>query len=960
MTPDRWQRVSKLLEQVLEQPQGARDRFLRDSCGDDAALRGEVESLLAREDASLVIDRPVWGMAGAVLDPEPLLRPGRHVGPYRVIEVLGAGGMGVVYRARDTRLERDVALKVLPAVFSDDPDRLARFKREAHVLAALNHPNIGAIHGFEDAGDVHALVLELVEGPTLADRLRQGAIPLRDTLSMARQIAEALMAAHEMGIVHRDLKPANIKLREDGTVKLLDFGLAKKPLQSPPPVEEPHIEQTATSVGRVDLTSAGTLLGTVAYMAPEQFSGRPGDTRSDVWAFGCVLYEMLAGKPVFDGADAAAIRRAILENEPAWDALPCDVPRALRTLVGRCLEKDRRLRPGDMSAAAYVLSDPVDSIVSPAIPQPIGALRWRAPALAAALVLLAFAAGAWLFGGRSAPVPTVIRTTIVPGPQRLTRIAAPDVAISPDGSLIVYDAGNDLMTRRLDSFEVRPIPDTSRGKNAPFFSPDGRAIGFISQAELKTVPVAGGPATRVCSIEGGPEGISWGPDGRIYFATADPSTGLWAVPAAGGEPRMLTTPDKASGEADHLFPSALPDGRSLLFTITADQSEQDRIWLLDLSTLEKRPLEIRGTQPTYVESGHIVYRDGQSLRAVPFDATRGTVLGASFAIDEPIELVDGAVPDFAVSRTGTLIYARDVTRPLRSLVWVDRSGREEPVAGAPLRAFGSVRLSPDGRRIATEIRDRLPAIWIFDLTSQTFRPLNTDPGAKARPVWWDNDQLVFQSNRDDTANLYRQKADGSGRADRLTRSPSGHYPYAVLRNPMRVLFTELGVPVRADLGIYHDDEKRAELLFETTETEASPEPSPDARWLAYQWNARDSPPWYIRVVPFPDVTGQTEHIALGANPAWTPDGRELLFVNERGRLSAVSWQVRDGRFVAGTPRELLTTQYLSGPGLGSARPYDIASNGQRFLMIKEVAPGEAHIEVVQGWFEELRRSAERE
>lgn len=423
---------------------------------------------------------------------------------------------------------------------------------------------------------------------------------------------------------------------------------------------------------------------------------------------------------------------------------------------------------------------------------------------------------------------------------------------------------------------------------------------------------------------------------------------------------MLTMPDKASGETDHLFPSALPNGRSLLFTITADQPEQDRIWLLDLSTLEKRRLDIRGTQATYLSSGHIVYRAGQSLRAVPFDATRSTVLGASFAIDEPIELVDGAVPDLAVSRTGTLIYVRDVTRPLRSLVWVDRSGREEPVAGAPLRPYTSVRLSPDGRHIATDIRDPLPAIWILDLARQTFRPLNTDPGAKSRPVWWDNDQLVFQSNRDDTANLYRQKADGSGRAERLTTSPSGHFPYAVLRNPMRVLFTELGVPVRADLGIYHDDEKRTELLFETTETEASPEPSPDGRWLAYQWNARDGPPWQIRVVPFPNVTGQTEHIAPGENPAWTPDGRELLFVNERGRLSAVPAQVRGGRFVAGTPRELLMTQYGAGSGLGSARPYDIVGNGQRFLMIKEVAPGEAYIEVVQNWFEELRRLAGRD
>jgi serine/threonine-protein kinase len=959
MTPELWRRVSKLYEAVLEQPPGTRDQFLRDSCGDDAALRGEVESLLAQEDASVVLDRPVWGMAGAILDPEPLLRPGQHVGPYEVVEVVGAGGMGIVYRARDNRLQRDVALKVLPAIFSDDPDRLARFRREAHMLAALNHPNIAAIHGFEDAGDVHALVLELVEGPTLADRLARGAIPVRDTLSIARQIAEGLAAAHEMGIVHRDLKPANIKLRDDGTVKLLDFGLAKKPLESPPPGNEPTVDREPTSVERVDLTSAGTLLGTVAYMAPEQFSGRSGDTRSDVWAFGCVLYEMLAGRPAFAGADAAAIRRSILEHEPLWDALPRDVPRAVRTLIGRCLEKDRRLRPGDMSAAAYVLSDPADSGEGTAIPQPTGAHRWRAAALAASIALLAFAAGAWLFGGRSPAVPRVTRTTIVPGAQPLLGVAARDIDISPDGATVVYDGGDTLMMRALDSREARPVPNTRRA-NSPFFSSDGRAIGFVSQAELKTVPVAGGAVTLVASIEGGPEGISWGPDDQIYFATADPSTGLSVVPAAGGEPRMLTRPDRASGETDHLFPSALPDGRSLLFTITAERPEQDRIWLLDLSTLEKRPLEIRGTQPTYVESGHIVYRAGQSLRAVPFDATRGTVLGASFAIDEPIELVDGAVPDFAVSRTGTLIYARDVTRPLRSLVWVDRSGREEPVAGAPLRAYVSVRLSPDGRRIATEIRDRLPAIWIFELTRQTFRPLNTDPGAKMRPVWWDNDQLVFQSNRDDTANLYRQKADGSGLAERLTTSPSGHFPYAVLPNPMRVLFTELGVPVRADLGIYHDDEKRAELLFETTETEASPEPSPDGRWLAYQWNAGDGPPWQIRVVPFPNVMGQTEHIAAGENPAWTADGRELLFVNERGRLSSVSAQVRDGRFVAGTPRELLTTQYVAGRGLASARPYDIVGNGQRFLMIKEVAPGEAHIEVVQNWFGELRRSAERE
>lgn len=957
MTSERWEHVSSLYEAVLEQPPDSRQRFLRDTCGSDDGLRSEVESLLAQEDVTVVIDRSIWGMAAAVLDPEPLLSAGRHVGAYQVKEVIGAGGMGIVYRARDTRLQRDVALKVLPAIFNGDPDRLARFRREAHMLASLNHPNIAVIHGFEDAGDVHALVMELIEGPTLADRLARGVVPVGDALWIATQIANALMAAHEAGIVHRDLKPANITCREDGTVKLLDFGLAKRPLDECPQRGGPDVDGAATSVERVDLTSVGTLLGTLPYMAPEQFSGHLGDKRSDVWAFGCVMYEMLSGRRVFAGADTANVRRAVLEDDPDWDALPRDLPRSVGTLIARCLQKDRRLRPGDMSAAAYVLAEAAEPNVRHPASSHIHTNHWRVAALAASVMLAGMIIVVGMFRGQGAVLPTVTRTAILPLGQRFAAGGpTPVLAISPDGSVIVYDGGPELMMRRLDSRDAMPIPATDRA-NSPFFSPDGQAIGFVSQAEIKTVPVAGGPATLVASIEGGPRGISWGPDGQIYFATADPSIGLSAVPATGGEPRVMTRP--SPGENDHLDPSVLPDGRSLLFTVRRDQPEGDRLWLLDLSTLEKRPLEIRGSHATYLASGHIVYRSGQTLRAVPFDPGRQRTLGASFAIDEPIPVPDGGVPDFAVSGTGTLVYAAAVTPALRSLVWVDRTtGREDPVAGAPLRAYLSVRISPDRRRIATQIRGTPSSVWIFDLVRQTLRPLNAEPGAKSRPVWWDNDQLVFQSNRDDTSNLYRQRADGSGRAERLTTSPSLQYPYAVLRNPMRVLFTELGVPVRADIGIYHEADRRAELLLQTTQTEASPELSPNGRWLAYQWNAANAPPWHIRVVPFSDATGQTEHVAPGEHPAWSAEGDELLFINERGRLSAASWQVHGGRFVAGTPRELLTRQYVTGAGLSSARPYDMLDNGERFLMIKDVAPGEAHIEVVQNWFEELRRAAQ--
>jgi eukaryotic-like serine/threonine-protein kinase len=702
------------------------------------------------------------------------LPSGSKLGTYEVLSPLGAGGMGEVYRAKDPKLNRDVALKVLPESFTHDIARVARFRREAQLLASLNHPHIGGIYGLEDAHGVTALVLELVEGPTLADRIAQGPIPLDEALSIAKQIAEALKAAHEQGIIHRDLKPANIKVRPDGTVKVLDFGLAKA---TSPWASLDGVLQSPTITAPA-MTEVGVILGTAAYMSPEQAAGTSADKRSDIWSFGVVLLEMLTGKPVFTGETLSHVLASVLRTEPDWAALPANTPASIRRLLRRCIDKDRRRRLDSAAAAGLELDDALTTPVAEA--QPAQAARRVTPVTIASVlgaVVMAMLA-LWAF---TRPVPPaagpLMRFTITPSaalPLRLSlQGAARDFAVAPDGSFLVYRAGNkgQLVVRWLDRLDASPLPGVT-GAVMPFVSADSHWIGFVEDdLTLKKVAVTGGSPVTLARLPVWPRGASWVDDALIIGTT----TGLLRVPAGGGEPTVLTTPDRARGEEGHVLPSALPGGRAVLFTIGAAEPENAQVAMLDLQTGQHTTLLHGGRDAQYVASGHLVYLAGRAMSAVRFDLSRRSVVG------DPVRVIDGMADaptgalNVAVTQTGMLVFlpAGSDAVTLRSLVWVDRQGHETPIP-APPRPYQSARLSPDGTRVAVNIRDQENDIWVWTFAGETLTRVTFDPGLDLAPVWMpDGRRIVFTSalaGQGAAASLFLTAADGTGTAERLTQS----------------------------------------------------------------------------------------------------------------------------------------------------------------------------------------------
>ena len=631
------------------------------------------------------------------------LTSGTRLGPYAITARIGVGGMGEVYRATDTTLDRQVAIKVLPESLASDAERIARFEREAKTLASLNHPNIATVYGFEKSSGVHALVMELVEGPTLADRIAKGAIPVDDALPIAKQIAEALETAHEQGIIHRDLKPANVKLRPDGVVKVLDFGLAKA--LEPTGAMSPGLSQSPT-ITTPAMTRAGMILGTAAYMSPEQARGKPVDRRSDIWALGCVLYEMLTGRHTFPGEDVTDILGAVLHKEPDWTALPETTSASIRTLLRRCLQKDKDRRSRDAAEIRLQIEETLTapatetpSVRKAAPPTPL--LRRAMPLVLASLVVGAIIAGLTVWNLRPTPVPRPISRLAVqlPPGDRIEVSLRPLVAISPDGSHVVYAgsaAGGQLNLRRLDSPEIRPIPGTQGGSN-PFFSPDGQWLGFFASQKLMKVALSGGPALTLCDALQ-VWGATWGPDDTIVFSglDADGRSRLFEVPAAGGMPTALTQPASAGGAFGHAWPEFLPGGNTLLFTsATSNSMDNAQIEALNLESGERRVLVQGGTYPRYAPTGHLVYHRDGALMAVPFDPDRVEVTGAPAPVLEGVmsSLTAGGVPtgsgvaQFGFSRTGSLVYlAGGAQADERTLVWVDRTGAVEPLV-APPRAY---------------------------------------------------------------------------------------------------------------------------------------------------------------------------------------------------------------------------------------------------------------------------------
>ncbi len=735
------------------------------------------------------------------------LTPGTRLGPYEIVAGLGAGGMGEVFHARDTKLNRDVAIKVLPDVFASDTERLARFNREAQTLAALNHPHIAQIYGLEESGGVRALVMELVEGEDLSQRIARGAMPLDEALLVAKQIAQALDAAHEQGIIHRDLKPANIKVTSDGVVKVLDFGLAKL---ADVGITAGHGDVTAspTITTPAMMTGVGVILGTAAYMAPEQAKGKPADKRSDIWAFGCVLYEMLTAQRAFPGDDVADTLATVLKSEPDWNALPADVAPPVRTLVQRCLAKDRRLRVAHISTALFVMNESA-SLVSTAPVQPVSVLPrvplWRRLVMPAAALIVGGAsvgAGVWLATRPAVPHVTRFSLSRTGTGTLAVDTQSRDLAITPDGAHIIYkgiaSTGTQLFVRARNQLELTPLTALGQAPRAPFSSPDGQWIGFVepgSAITLKKVAISGGPALVLCGLDGASRGATWGDDDSIIFATSATSTGLQRVSSAGGEPTVLTKPNRGRGESDHLWPQFLPGSQAVLFTITATTGGIDasQVAVLDLPTGTQKILMRGGSQAYYVPSGHLVYVAAGTLRAVAFNLERLEATGTPIPMLSDVVTLPNGTAEFDIARDGTLVYvAGGAGATARTLVWVDRQGREEAIKAAPARPYASPRLSPDGTRVALDIRDQENDVWVWDLARETLIRVTSDPGVDQAPTWMpDGRRLVFSSQAGGLGgSLFWQAADGTGKAERLSEGPIFQRPSAVLADSTRVLFSE--------------------------------------------------------------------------------------------------------------------------------------------------------------------------
>jgi len=866
--------------------------------------------------------------------------------------------MGEVYRARDTRLKRDVALKVLPSAFAQDPDRVARFQREAELLATVNHPNIAAVHGLEQADGLTAIVLELVEGETLADVIARGPIEVGEAISIARQIAAALDGAHEKGVIHRDLKPANVAFTDDGTVKVLDFGLAKA-LDTAPTTGRTSQSPTMTSPAMTDM---GIILGTAAYMSPEQAKGRPADKRSDVWAFGCVLFEMLSGRRPFDAESVSEVLAAVLMKEPDWTLLPAATPPSVVSILHSCLHKDRKQRVRDIGDVSLALQGAFETVVplAPDRAAPPSPMGWRRALAASAALLAAGAAGAaavWL-ALRPAP-PGIVRTEITAGGGRALLVNGfnRDVAITPDGSRIVYRGQSQLLVRALDRLE----PVVLSGLGTPrgvFVSPDGRWVGFFDgNTVLKKVGIAGGPASTLCTVDGnGSRGATWGPDGTIIYATYAP-TGLQRVSSAGGTPTLLTTPDPARGEGDHVWPEFLPGGRAVLFTIIPATGGIDdaQIAVLDLQSRHYKVLLRGGSHAHYVPTGHLVYGAAGTVRAVAFNLARLEVVGTPVVVLDQVVTTSAGALDMVIADNGTIVYVPGgIAGAAGSLVWVDRAGREEPLS-APVRTYSYPRLSPDGTRVAVDTRDQGRDIWIWDLPRHTMTQLTFDPADDLFPTWTpDSQRIIYASARSGVTNLFWQAADGTGTAERLSESANMQRTSAVTADGTRVVLGELTPKTGMDLLLINLREPgRPQPLIATAFNERNAELAPDGRWMAYESTESGREEVYVR--PFPAVEGGRWLVSAGGGrtPMWSRDGRELFYLSPGNLMMGV--QVEAGAsWRSSTPVQILRTQYFES-GVGSPRNFDIDRNG-RFLMIKlggDNAP--QSLVVVQNWLEELKR-----
>ena len=848
------------------------------------------------------------------------LGPGMRAGHYEVLDLLGEGGMGAVYRARDTRLMREVAIKVIRRDLTADRELISRFGKEARLLAALSHPNIATIHGFEEAEGERLLVMELVPGATLAERLSTGPVPVDEAIAIALQIAGAIEMAHGRGIIHRDLKPANIKLTPDGIVKVLDFGLAKA-LVAPAALS---LSPTVTSGG----TREGMLLGTAAYMSPEQARGKDVDEQTDIWAFGCVLHEMLTGQPAFGAATLSDTIAATLTREPDFSRLPHDVPGAVLRVLRRSLVKETRHRLRDIGDARIELEE---AGLGDAVPVPSPARR-QSNLRSAAVFLAGALAGAatlWLVDPRAAApsVQTVRFALPLEATERLAGLDFPAIAISPNDSHVAYVAtvGGDqqVFLRDLSQAAAVVLPGTA-GAISPFFSPDGRWIAFFAEGKLKKVPVGGGPVQDIANAAIG-FGGSWGADNTIVFAP-DNGSALWRVSADGGEARPLTTLDKARGEFSHRWPDLAPDGKSALVTVGTKGTWDDaEIVAVSIADGKRRTIVQGGSNPHYLSDGRVLFVRAGSLYAVPSGGAQATE-NASLLLEGVAESLDGAA-QAALSRTGSLAFVPGSGEAgAHALVWVDRHGQVQPLA-APRRTYESPRLSPDGRTIAVTIgtgdRDE---VWTYDVARASLKQLTFNGGSA--PAWTaDGARLAFSSRREGLPALFVRKLDTSASDERRGRAGRARVPLSIAPDGT-IACVEYDTAGR-DVVLLKEGDATPHPFLASPANESAAAFSPDGRWLAFVSDRSGRNEVYITPASDPARPMQVSNDG-GTEPVWRRgDGQELFFRSDDRMLSAA---IHPGsRLAIGKPAVLFDAAFE--PGVAGRPGYDVSADGARFLMV---------------------------
>ncbi len=863
------------------------------------------------------------------------LIPGTRLGPYEITGKLGEGGMGEVYRAKDTKLDRQVAIKVLPAAFTEDPERLARFEREAKVLAQLHHPNIASIFGLEESNGIRALVMELVEGQTLAQRLEGGALSVDESLAIARQIAEALEEAHEKGIVHRDLKPANINVMVDGKIKVLDFGLAKAldPGGSPGSTSSASASQLARSPTLTHAaTQMGMILGTAAYMAPEQAAGAAVDRRADIWSFGVVLFEMLSGRRLFDGESVSHVLAAVLKDTPDFSLLPAETPGRIVNLLRRCLRRKPRERLQAIGDARVVIEEVLADPRGDDKDVPVVARGSKMPWVVAAAGIAATVvfAALWLGAGGSQKSSRALQAALV-APEG--QAFGDTFALSPDGSRIVFEAfdqktgARSLWLRALDRGEAKRLAPADGGE-MPFWSPDGAHLGFFAEGKLKRLDPQGGPAQVLCEAPT-PRGGAWGEDGRIVF-TAAFRTGLSIVPAAGGAPATLTTLDESRHEKSHRFPVFLPGGKSILFLAqTAEggaKNDESAIEALELSSGKRTRLISVNSSALFDPGGNVLFfRDG-TLFAQRFDPGSLKLSGDPVPIASPVSFTQNEQMLATVSGDGTLVFREGTRGTFSSLAWLDRNGVGTQVI-RDRELFSNIALAHDGKRLAYTVNSAgqgATDLWIHDLARDSASRLTFDEGSEEYPVWSSDDRFLYYSNdlRND-GTIYRRSSDGTGSAVEVASTENGLWPLAVSGDGQWLVVGAVSSQSGQDILRFDLATKAITPLIVTSSNDQYPALTRDDRFLAYASEQSGRFEIYVRALGGGSGTWQISKEG-GLYPHWRADGRELFYFSRPDTVMVVDVEPGPApRFSA--PREMFRHPMEN---------FDVTPDGQRIVALR--------------------------